>query len=176
MNNTNFDAMGKVELRAACKAAGVVYGKLNNDGMRAALKAKQSAMGIPATVKQTEAPVKPAAPAPAPAPAPAAKPAPVAAPAAPSAKRTSAGVKVEKGRDEQNGVKRPSAGTICRDIWDALDKVRAESKDTPSFADVHKLREARNWQKNTAVTQYQRWKQFHGLMPRGTDESIVVRK
>lgn len=33
----NVNEMGKVELRAACKTAGIAYGKLNNDGMRAAL-------------------------------------------------------------------------------------------------------------------------------------------
>lgn len=31
---TKFDAMGKEELRAACRTAGISYGKLNNDGMR----------------------------------------------------------------------------------------------------------------------------------------------
>lgn len=40
---TNFAEMGKVELRAACKAAGISYGKLNNDGMRAALSADEDA-------------------------------------------------------------------------------------------------------------------------------------
>ena len=38
---TKFDAMGKEELRAACRAAGISYSKLNNDGMRAALAAKE---------------------------------------------------------------------------------------------------------------------------------------
>ena len=36
----NFNEMGKVELRQACKEAGIKnYGKMNNDGMRAALEA-----------------------------------------------------------------------------------------------------------------------------------------
>ena len=40
MSNTKFDAMGKVELRVACKEAGVKnYGKMNNEGMREALRA-----------------------------------------------------------------------------------------------------------------------------------------
>lgn len=38
-NTTQFAALGKEELRAACRAAGISYGKLNNDGMRAALQA-----------------------------------------------------------------------------------------------------------------------------------------
>jgi hypothetical protein len=36
-----FESMGKEALRAACKAAGISYGKLNNDGMRTALRAKE---------------------------------------------------------------------------------------------------------------------------------------
>ena len=34
---SKFDEMNKEELRAACREAGVPYGKLNNYGMRAAL-------------------------------------------------------------------------------------------------------------------------------------------
>jgi hypothetical protein len=37
----NFAEMGKSELRQACRDAGIPYGKLNNDGMRAALEAAQ---------------------------------------------------------------------------------------------------------------------------------------
>lgn len=38
-----FAGMGKNELRAACKAAGISYGKLNNDGMRGALRTHENA-------------------------------------------------------------------------------------------------------------------------------------
>ena len=37
MTTTTYTNMGKEELRAACRAAGISYGKLNNDGMRDAL-------------------------------------------------------------------------------------------------------------------------------------------
>lgn len=50
---TNFANMGKVELRAACKAAGISYGKLNNDGMRAALEL--AALGAVAEFEATPA-------------------------------------------------------------------------------------------------------------------------
>ena len=33
----DYSTMNKDELRTACKAAGIAYGKLNNDAMRAAL-------------------------------------------------------------------------------------------------------------------------------------------
>src|SRR5690554_4439873 len=34
------------------------------------------------------------------------------------------GLKIEKDRPEQNGIKRPSIGGKCRAIWDALDAYR----------------------------------------------------
>ena len=74
-----FITMNKEQLRAACKAAGISYSKLNNDGMRAAL---------------TEASKPPVI----------------------------EGLKIEKNREEQNGIKRPSVGGKCRAIWDALDE------------------------------------------------------
>ncbi len=43
---SKFDAMGKEELRAACREAGVSYSKLNNDGMRAALTAHYAALEV----------------------------------------------------------------------------------------------------------------------------------
>src|SRR5690606_31787629 len=54
--NMNFDEMGKKELRAACKAAGISYAKLNNGGMRAALKAAHPEPEV-ATVQETPAPL-----------------------------------------------------------------------------------------------------------------------
>lgn len=193
---SNFDNMGKEELRAACKAAAVKgWGKMNNTQMREALNAKQADYGIPADIKSTEAPVdevaaveqaeqeadlaqnpdapehqadapveqipvedsrKPVVTEEAPA------PAPVAAP-----KSKSAGTKIQKDRPEQNGVKRPSAGTICAAIWDALDIKRIQLNGaTPSFKDLKAMQDANGWQRNTAVTQYQRWKEFHDLMVR----------
>lgn len=58
----NIDAMTKNELRAACKEAGIVgYGKLNNDGMRKALKKAEKkiakATAVPEDVDQNESPI-----------------------------------------------------------------------------------------------------------------------
>lgn len=189
---TNFDAMGKTELRAACKAAGVAYGKLNNDGMRAALATKMEAInaqlisdgagpaetsveqipvsdsrkepddfGIPATVGATEAPVRSGkglgelvADA-------AAKPV--------KSKKVTAS-KLEKDRPSQNGVTRPSVGTICRQIWDALDAKRATmpKDEVLSFEHVRVMMNEKGWARNTAFTQFQRWKEYNGIMPRVT--------
>jgi hypothetical protein len=76
------------------------------------------------------------------------------------------GVKIQKDREERNGVKRPSVGTICNAIWTELDKLYAANKATPSFKDLKALQDKHNWQRNTAVTQYQRWKEFNDLMVR----------
>jgi hypothetical protein len=53
---TNFETMGKVELRAACKEHGVKYGKLDNAGMRLALIAatESAVQEETATVAETE--------------------------------------------------------------------------------------------------------------------------
>jgi len=147
---TNFNEMGKVELRAACKAAGVKYGNLNNDGMRAAL----------AALEVVQTPAVKSEPAPAPQPKP-----------THSIRAKTAGevvvqksLKIEKGRPKQNGVTKPSLGSICREIWDALDAVRVSSKSVPTFEVVRDLMRANSWQRNTAYTQYQRWKQFNGVV------------
>jgi hypothetical protein len=44
-----YTAMGKEELRAACRSAGVSYSNLNNEGMRNALRA---ALGVPTTTTE----------------------------------------------------------------------------------------------------------------------------
>lgn len=75
-------------------------------------------------------------------------------------------LKIEKGREKQNDVTRPSTGSICRAIWDQLDAKRAKDKTVPTFEDLRSLMKQYGWQRNTAMTQYQRWKQFHGVMPR----------
>jgi hypothetical protein len=176
-NMSKFDTMGKVELRQACKEAGIKnYGKMNNDGMRAALKthyadAKGTEEAAPEAVVteevQEEAPVS----------APSGlvtmvqqiiganqkKEEERSAPAA--AKRTSSGLKIEKDREERNGVKRPSAGGACRAVWDALDAVVAEGK-TPTAKDVKALAEANGWNPNNASIEFYQWRKFNGIRGR----------
>lgn len=249
---SQFDSMGKEALRAACKAAEVKgWGKMNNTQMRDALKAKQADFGIPANIKQTEAPASEAealeqheqeidaaqnpdaaehqADAPAEqlpqdsrvaptaefletlgtdgvkghcphcnvhldngwqtvdgirevSPADANKmereyiclgcggeygPKIVRTPAKPVVNPT--GIKIQKDREERNGVKRPSVGTICHAIWEQLDNLRISGQGgnyMPTFKDLKKLQDQYGWQRNTAVTQYQRWKEFNDLMVR----------
>jgi hypothetical protein len=198
VSTKSFAEMGKEELRAACRTAGISYGKLNNEGMRAALEAKQAEHGIgPAGSDGRPTPVDPVVVLPtsrAAAKEAAAKPAPVVeTPVVDAGPRETVvgkvvkpkSLKIEKGREKQNDVSRPSAGSICRQIWDALDaKMSASAKkdtkeddqeemvevDVPTFADLRDMIKQYGWARNTAMTQYQRWKQFHGVMPRSQDE------
>lgn len=165
---SKFDSMGKEELRKACKAASIAYGKLNNDGMRAALKSKEAPAAAPAPAPKVQTPEVKSQPAPA---------AQTEAPKVDGPRATTVGtvvesksLKIEKGRPSANGVTKPSVGSICRAVWDALDAKRAELKAIPSFENVRDLMKSNNWQRNTAFTQFQRWKQYHGVMPRSPEE------
>ena len=150
----NFNEMGKVELRQVCKEAGIKnYGKMNNDGMRAALEAHYAdAKGAEAVVTE-EAPVS----------APSGLATMVqqmmganekkeeerSAPAA--AKRTSSGLKIEKAREERNGIKKPSVGGQCRAVWDALDDMVAAGTQ-PTAKQVKAMTEERGWNANNALS------------------------
>lgn len=173
----NFNEMGKEELRQACKEAWIKnYGKMNNDGMRAALEAhyaeaKGAEEAAPEAVVteevQEEAPVS----------APSGLAAMVqqmiganekkeeerSAPAA--AKRTSSGLKIEKAREERNGIKRPSVGGTCRAVWDAMDEMVASGKN-PSAKDVKALAEERGWNQNNASIEFYQWRKFQGIVGR----------
>jgi hypothetical protein len=190
---SKFDTMGKDALRAACRQAGIAYGKLNNDGMRAALAAKDTENFIdpPAATEPVVVELKVDAQE-------EVKSEPAQAPQVDDSKSAEGTVaraledavakatgprtvttgtvvapkslKIEKGRDESNGVRRPSAGSICRAIWDALDTKRTALEGaSPTFEHVRELMKARNWSRNTAFTQFQRWKQFNGIMPRSNE-------
>lgn len=173
----NFNEMGKVELRQACKEAGIKnYGKMNNDGMRAALEAhyadaKGDEEAAPEAVVteevQEEAPVS--------------TPSGLAtmvqqmmganqkkeeersAPAA--AKRTSSGLKIEKAREERNGIKKPSVGGQCRAVWDALDDMVAAGTQ-PTAKQVKALAEERGWNPNNASIEFYQWRKFNGIRGR----------
>lgn len=173
---SKFANMGKEELRAACRTAGISYGKLNNDGMRAALEAmtahNDKVVKQPVTIVAAKSLLDLAADEAAKTPV-VTNIGPVTAietGAASELKVRKAAKKAPKERKVRaaaNGVTKPSSGTICGQIWDALDAKRTALEGvTPTFEHLRELAKAYGWQKNTAMTQYQRWKQFNGLMPR----------
>jgi hypothetical protein len=92
--------------------------------------------------------------------------APVSKPAAPAPEAdTSTGRKIEKDRPKQNGVTRPSAGGMCRAVWDFCDEINA-SGTLPTAPQVKAHAEAQGWNVNNASIEYYQWRKFHGIRGR----------
>lgn len=192
---SKFDAMGKEELRAACREAGVSYSKLNNDGMRAALVAhyaktetveeqveeeiapepKRNGLGFTLAQMMGTSPL----------PAPtnvgnvtrvvdgkrvepkqksrleqrAARSEKTAAPAVPRVSRK--GYTIQKEREERNGVKRPSEGTVCGAVWAEFDK-NPEIK----AGELADLADANGWNRTNVSCEFYAWRKFMGIKGR----------
>jgi hypothetical protein len=200
---SKFDEMNKEELRAACREAGVPYGKLNNYGMRAALVmhyAKTDAVEeqveaeVEAEVEDEEVETKLAsnslsfaqmlgvAPMPtlptgngpvtcvvdgkrveAKSPKTKGEPCPRSnKPEAPVVPRVSRkGYTIQKEREERNGVKRPSEGTVCGAVWAAFDK-NPEIK----AGELADLADANGWNPNNVSCEFYAWRKFMGIKGR----------
>lgn len=79
-------------------------------------------------------------------------------------KRTCA---VEKDRPEQNGIKRPSAGGLCRAVWDKCDEMReAKGGEIPTSKDVKAAAEVAGWNPNNALIEFYQWRKFNGITGR----------
>lgn len=191
---SKFDAMGKEELRAACREAGVSYSKLNNDGMRAALVAHYAVEEtadeqVEDAAEEVAEPARPnvfaqmlgLAPAPLPvgcgtgtrvvdgkkveAKAPKAKGEPRTRsdnPAAPVVPRVSRkGYTIQKEREERNGVKRPSEGTVCGAVWAEFDKnPEIKAGELADLADAH------GWNRTNVSCEFYSWRKFMGIKGR----------
>ena len=75
------------------------------------------------------------------------------------------GTKIEKDRETRNGVTRPSAGGMCRAVWDGLDVLAAKGSN-PTAAQVRELAAEQGWDKTTAQVQFYRWRKFNGTSGR----------
>lgn len=72
---------------------------------------------------------------------------------------SSNGLKIEKDREQRNGVTRPSAGGKCRGIWDMLDGIG-------TGATAKEARETglpKGFDKTTIMVQFYRWRKFNGI-------------
>jgi hypothetical protein len=75
--------------------------------------------------------------------------------------------KVERVRDEQNGIVRPKAGTKTAKVWDFADKAAAKSgPQNIDRADVVAKATAAGLNAATIATQFQNWRVYHGLQGR----------
>jgi transcription elongation factor Elf1 len=73
------------------------------------------------------------------------------------------GHKIEKNRETQNGITRPSAGTLCRAVWDACDEAQAAAGGTmPSAKDMRKVNDDKGWNMNNTLIEYYQWRKFMG--------------
>lgn len=157
--------LNKGQLRELCRANGVSYNGLNNAGMQEALATvpgdvdgvveggdkPETAGAVSGHALETDTtPVR----APRVLPDLTAK-APVEPVAKPAKER-----KIQANRPEQHGVKRPSEGTICAQIWTWCDEVqKAGDKVT-----AKELRAALPELDDTTKTvQFYRWRKFNGI-------------
>ena len=192
---SKFDAMGKEALRAECRTAGISYGKLNNDGMRAALVAHYAKFEAVEEQVETEVEETPTSngmsfaqmlgvtPVPAPLPvgcgtgtrvvdgkkvdpnASKAKGESRArveknpAPAVPRVSRK--GYTIQKEREERNGVKRPSEGTVCGNVWAEFDKnPEIKASELADLADTN------GWNRTNVSCEFYAWRKFMGIKGR----------
>lgn len=96
--------------------------------------------------------------------------APAPAQEAPKATKTESktGRKIEKDRPMQNGVKMPSAGTKCREVWDFCASVKnIDAKAVKAAA------EARGWNPNNASIEYYNWRKFMGIHGRAKKQAAA---
>ena len=77
-----------------------------------------------------------------------------------------AGLKIEKDREERNGIKRPSVGGKCRAVWDAMDELRDANGTPPTAKQVKEMATERGWNPNNASIEFYQWRKFNGITGR----------
>lgn len=174
MDEMNYDKMGREALRVECRNREIKYGKLDTAGMRAALRADDAAhkefgasefemseeelaaqTGRQATADVEELQSDPITDA--------STGVTDIAPA-PLASGTRKGVSIEKDRDERNGVKRPSKGGVCRQVWDMLDAIGKKATAKEARAKGAEL----GLNKTTTMVQFYQWRKFNGITGRAS--------
>lgn len=74
--------------------------------------------------------------------------------------------RVKEQNEIQNGVRKPTTGTLCRAVWDALDAHLSSAGEQPSSKDVKTLAEANNWNPTNASIEFYQWRKFNGIRGR----------
>lgn len=157
----DYSKMNREALRDACKAAGIKgYGKLGSAELRQAL----DAAAVLKEVKSQPTQAAQVAPAPVAVVAPVAA-APVVSAATGKPVTTRTGIKVEANREERNGLVRPSAGGICRAMWDAVEQ-SIDAGKMLTAKEFKVLSEANGWNWNNASAEYYKARQFRGITGR----------
>lgn len=174
--NEQLATLNKVELRSLCRDNGIGYNGMNNEGMRDALLSVPGDAEVAEVVQEVTAdtvvapelqtalePTEVATVVVEPAREPRVLPTLVVAPTAPAAPKAEKVRKIQANRPEQNGVKRPSEGTICAQIWAWCDEVH-------NAGDVVRAKELRAalpaLDDTTKTVQYYRWRKFNNIQGR----------
>ena len=76
------------------------------------------------------------------------------------------GLKIQKDREEANGVTRPSAGGACAAVWDFCDAFMEETGGAPLHKEVVQHAEEQGWNTNNASIEYYQWRKFKGIRGR----------
>lgn len=82
------------------------------------------------------------------------------------------GLKIQKDREAQNGVKERSKGGLCRAVWDELNSMMTHDEATglanvPTVAQIKAVAKEKGWNENNASIEYYQWRKFHGITGRG---------
>lgn len=75
---------------------------------------------------------------------------------------SSNGLKIEKDRQQSNGVTRPSIGGKCRAVWDMLDELGDDVTAKQARTKAAEL----GFDKTTTMVQFYRWRKFNGIAGR----------
>lgn len=87
-------------------------------------------------------------------------------PRAAAATSTGPKYRIEKDRDTQNGITRPSAGTKCGDVWAFLDKAAKGNPASLTLAGLKAVAADQGFNVTNAVIEFYRWRRFNGIVGR----------
>lgn len=145
---TSLSQANKQQLRALCREHHVRnYGSMNNAGMREAIYLKQAIKdgGLIGKTKETIEQTTPAA--------------------LNLLSILGAPIQAKSKKEkmpEQNGIRMPKHGTLCRKIWNQCDLMHKNG--SLSFASINAWGNAEGINMYTIRTQFQRWRGFNGFV------------
>lgn len=79
---------------------------------------------------------------------------------------TGKGLKIQKDREERNGIKRPSAGGKCAAVWELCEEIYAEKGMVPTPSVLKGKAEERGLNPNNVSIELYRWRAWMGFKGR----------